>query len=50
MDSGDLIETLWNVKDEPVTEPESEKLDLIETLWNVKSDEQSGNYQRRKQI
>ena len=35
-DPGDLIETLWNVKE--VTEPPVEpgENDLIETLWNVK--------------
>ena len=33
----DLIETLWNVKEEVEKEGLPIRRDLIETLWNVKS-------------
>ena len=32
----DLIETLWNVKENKGTDRQAGRSDLIETLWNVK--------------
>ena len=31
----ELIETLWNVNDEPEQKPKKKSFELIETLWNV---------------